>query len=363
MTDKRIHAPGILDQETGRSLFVAARGCSLAAGDALIVDLAETEDIDSHGAAWLADIAQHARSKGAELRLEGQRGEVAEFLDMVAQGLVAEPEASRARTVPFFERVGGTALAVLDEARDGVNLIVDAVYWIALAPLEGRRFRWGLFVDEAYEMGVRAVKVNSLMCFLLGVTIAMLSAAQMQPLGLGIYVANIITVGFSRELAVLMTAVVVSARTGAAIAAELSTMKVQDEINALRGMGLNVPQFLVAPKVGALLVVLPCLTILGLLAGIAGGMLWGITVQGYEADLWLQQTLDAAAFRDLFQGLVKCFFFAIVIVLVGCHNGLRVEGGSRGVGLMTTRAVVMDIFFIIVIDMMCALVFYYLLDW
>jgi len=190
-----------------------------------------------------------------------------------------------------------------------------------------------------------------------------LSVSQPVIPGLGIYVADLIMIGFSRELAVLMTAVVVSARTGAAIAAELSTMKVQDELNALRGMGLNVPQFLVAPKLGALIVVLPCLTILGLIAGILGGMLWGITVQGYQMDLWVQHTLDAAAFRDLFQGLIKSFFFAIVIVLVGCHNGFRVEGGSRGVGLMTTRAVVMDIFFIIVIDMLCATVFYYVLGW
>ena len=110
-----------------------------------------------------------------------------------------------------------------------------------------------------------------------------------------------------------------------------------------------------------MLVVMPCLVALGMISGILGGSLWGILVLDIRPDNWFTETLHACSFSDLFQGMLKAFTFAVMIVLVGCHNGLRVKGGSRGVGLMTTRAVVMDIFFIIVIDIIFAAVFYYVL--
>jgi len=122
-----------------------------------------------------------------------------------------------------------------------------------------------------------------------------------------------------------------------------------------------VVQFLVVPKVLALLVVMPCLVVLGTLSGILGGSLWGILVLDIRPDIWFNQTLNAATLADIVQGMLKTVCFAITIVLVGCHNGLRVSGGSRGVGLMTTRAVVMDTFFIIVIDIIFAMIFYYIL--
>ncbi|MFO7973355.1 MAG: ABC transporter permease, partial [Candidatus Hydrogenedentota bacterium] len=230
-----------------------------------------------------------------------------------------------------------------------------------IGPLEGRKLRWGLFTEELHEMGVRAIWINSIMNVLLGLIIAMLSAAQLRSVGLDIYVADLTVIAFARELAAIMTAVVVSARTGAAIAAELATMKVQEEIDALQGMGLKVPQFLVAPKVLALLIAMPCLTVIAMYMGVLGGSFWGIGVLGYSADVWVHQTINALTYQDVIQGLLKSLFFATAIVIIGCHNGLRVTGGSRGVGLMTTRAVVMDIFVIIVIDMAFALVFYYVL--
>jgi phospholipid/cholesterol/gamma-HCH transport system permease protein len=187
-------------------------------------------------------------------------------------------------------------------------------------------------------------------------------AKQAEAYGIQIFVADIIVIGFARELAAIMTATVVSARTGAAIAAEIATMKVQEEIDALRGMGLNVTQFLVSPKLLAMLVVLPCLVALGVISGILGGAVWGIFVLDFQPGVWFRQSYNAANLSDFVQGGSKTLIFAIMIVLVGCHNGFRVTGGSRGVGLMTTRAVVMDIFFMIVIDIHFAAFFYYVLE-
>ena len=361
MTDTRLPCPGRLDGETGRTLHEKAEALAVRPGDRLVLEMSGTDSMDARGGAWVVAVADAVRARHGEFAYEGQRGEVADFMNLIGPGLVGAPSTAKSET-GFFERVGETGLDWLGEFNEFVVLTVDTVYWTFIAPFEGKGFRWGLWADEVYEMGVRGVRINCLMNFLLGMIIAMLSAAQLEQFGAGILVADLVVIAFARELAAVMTATVVAARTGAAIAAELATMKVQEEIDALRGMGLNVAQFLVAPKVLALLLVMPCLAGLGMIAGLLGSAVWGVLVMGHPARLWYNETMAAAEMSDVFQGFLKTLVFAVMIVLIGCHNGLRVRGGSRGVGLMTTRAVVMDIFFIIVIDMVLASVFYYMLD-
>lgn len=361
MSALRLDAPKRLDQETGRELYERLRRERPGKDGAIELDLSNTTSMDSRGGAWVIQLANYARRRGAELTWTGARGEVADFVDLIAPGIKA-PLRTKPRPMGWFEYIGHNAIGALREAKQIGALVVDAVYWTVLAPFQGRGFRLDLLMDELHEMGVRAVPINFVMNFLLGLTIAMMASALLQPYGLGILVANMMILAFSRELSAIMTAVVVSARTGAAITAEISNMKVQEEVDALRGMGLNVTQFLVAPKLLALLIVQPCLTALGIVAGVLGGAVWGLMVLGFRPSIWFQQTLAWAAVDDILQGLIKGVVFAIIIVLVGCHNGLRVKGGSRGVGLMTTRSVVMDIFAIIVVDMVFALLVYYVLD-
>ncbi|MBI5093354.1 MAG: ABC transporter permease [Candidatus Hydrogenedentes bacterium] len=360
MTETRIACPDKLNQDTGRSLLDEVRSGTIAQGGVVVLDLSPTESVDSRGGAWLVEIADYVHSQKSEFRVEGQQGLVAEFIDLIQPGLAERPERAQVK-MGFFEGVGDEALGFIGELRQARRLLVEAIYWTLLGPFQGRGFRWANWTDEVYEMGVKAIRITFMMNFLLGLIISMLSAAQIEPFGLGIYVADLLVIAFARELAAVMTAVVVSARTGAAIAAELATMQVQEEIDALRSMGLNVSQFLVAPKILALVVCMPCLTALGMIAGILGGSIWGIFVLDITPDVWFHETLQSAHVKDVVQGLLKAVFFAVTIVLVGCHNGFRVRGGSRGVGLMTTRAVVADIFCIIVIDMIFALVFYYLM--
>lgn len=361
MSVTRLEGPATLDEQTGREILDHVQGQHVAQGATVVLDLSRTDTVKPRGAAWLVAVAHHVAGKHGEFRCEGQKGSVADFVNLIEPGFVHVPRKKKV-DVNFFEEVGDYAYKWSGELREFFALLVDTIYWTLVGPLVDRKaFRWGLWIDELYEMGVRAVRINCLMNFLLGLIIAMLSAAQIMKFGLGIYVADALMIGFARELAAIMTAIVVSARTGAAIAAELATMKVQEEIDALRGMGLNVTQFLVAPKMLALVVVMPCLVALGMTAGLLGGAVWGIFVIDIRPDVWFTETVNAATYQDVFQGMLKALCFAVMIVLVGCHNGLRVTGGSRGVGLMTTRAVVMDIFFIIVIDIIFAAVFYYLL--
>ena len=360
MSETTITCPPTLDKTTGKLLLSDLIKKNISKGDTVILDFAETNKMDSFGGAWLVKIADHLRAHDAHLHWTGQAGDVSHLLKIIAPGILT-PIPSPSRHVGIIEEFGGKAVGYMGELRQFFELCIDALYWTLIAPLEGKGFRWKLFVDECHEMGVRAVRINCLMSFLLGLIVAMLFAVEAETWGIQIWVADLVMTGFARELGCIMTAVIVSARTGAAIAAEIATMKVQEEIDALRGMGLNVTQFLVAPKVLALLLMMPCLVLLAILSGIAGGALWGIFALGFPPSVWFQETVNAVVFEELFQGFFKCLFFAVAIVLIGCHNGLRVEGGSRGVGLMTTRAVVMDIFVIIVLDILFALMFFYVL--
>jgi len=361
MNTQRITCPPELNENTGHDLTEQIRQKGIQQNTTIILDFSNTTTVDSRGGAWLVVIAGILAGHQSEMHCEGQKGLVAEFIEMIAPGLVPAPKRIRVEE-GVFEEIGGKAYDFWAEFKEFFTLVVDTIYWLLIAPFEGRGFRWELWIDEMYEMGVRAIRITCLMNFLLGLIIAMLSAAQVAQFGLGIYVANLMIIAFTRELGAIMTAVVVTARTGAAITAELATMKVQEEIDALRGMGLNVVQFLVVPKVLALLIVMPCLVVLGTISGILGGSLWGILVLDIRPDVWFNQTLNAGTLADIVQGMLKTLCFAITIVLIGCHNGLRVSGGSRGVGLMTTRAVVMDTFFIILIDIVFAMIFYYILD-
>ena len=360
MSETRLNAPEQLNSEAGEQLYEEARRAWGKGVKTLMLDLGQTRGMDSPGGAWLLKIAGYVRNKGGEFEWEGQCEEITDFMDMLAPALRMTPKPPP-KEPGLLDSFTDTVISVAKEFGEFVTMCIDAIYWTMIAPFEGKGFRFDAFLDEAYEMGVRAVRIVCLMNFLMGLIIAMLSAKQVEAFGMQIYVANLIMIGFARELAAVTTAVVVSARTGAAIAAELATMKVQEEIDALRGMGINVVQYLVTPKVLALVVVLPCLVTLGLISGIAGGALWGIVVLGFRPSIWYQQTLGAAFMEDIIQGMLKTIFFAIAIALIGCHNGLRVKGGSRGVGLMTTRAVVMDIFTLISIDIVFAAIFYYLL--
>jgi phospholipid/cholesterol/gamma-HCH transport system permease protein len=352
--------PELLDQHAGGDLLKAIQKARPEKGSTVTIDLSTTAEIDSPGGARLVEITDYLHRRGAELELSRAQGHAADFLEVLRPALTPLSH-TKHHDLGILENIGEKALRYAGEIREFFALAVDALYWTIIAPLEGHGFRWNFFIGEIHEMGVRAVRIVCLMNFLLGLIIAMLSSAQVSSFGLSIYVADLIMIGFARELAAIMTATVVSARSGAAIAAELATMQVQEEIDALRGMGLNVAQFLIAPRMMALVVVLPCLVALGLLSGLLGGAMWGIFVLGFRPSVWISQTLGAAAFSDLFQGFSKTLVFAVFIALIGCHNGLRVKGGSRGVGLMTTRAVVMDIFMMISIDIVFAAIFYYVM--
>lgn len=239
-----------------------------------------------------------------------------------------------------------------------LKLGYETFLWIFLAPLSGKKIRWGSTFVQMVYIGVNAIPIVATICFFVGIILAMQAAYQLERFGASIYVADLVAVSMTREMGPMLTAIIVAGRSGSALAAEIGTMKVSEEIDALQTMALNPIGFLVVPRVLGMMIVVPCLTLIADFVGILGGFLFGITDLNLSILQYLRETAEALVFKDLITGLIKSFFFAILIALIGCYQGFGVKGGAEGVGKSTTNSVVISIFMIIVADLIFTALFY-----
>ena len=213
-------------------------------------------------------------------------------------------------------------------------------------------------VHEAMAVGVGAIPIVSLITFFIGVIIALQGAYELQRIGAMQLVASLVAISITRELGPLVTAIVVIGRSGSAFAAEIGTMRVTEEIDALETMALDPVAFLVVPKFLAMAVMMPCLTIWSDLMGVLGGCLFGVIGGGYTFTGYMIATREALLMRDVTTGFIKSIVFGMVITSVGCYEGFSTGAGAEEVGRTTTSAVVMSILLVIVIDLVFTTLFY-----
>jgi len=261
--------------------------------------------------------------------------------------------------MPFVESVGEATIDGLAYVGGLARLTVDAAGAIFTDPGRVRKLRWHRAVHQARSVGVEALPIVSLISFFVGLILALQGAYELRKLGALQLVASAVAISMIRELGPLMTAIVVIGRSGSAFAAEIGTMKVNEEIDALETMAMEPVRYLVAPKFVAMLVMVPCLTTWADLMGVVGGGLFGVTNAGFTWGTYFQATLDALDVRDLMTGLVKSVMFAIVITAVGCQEGFSTGLGSEEVGRSTTSAVVKSIFLVILVDLVFTAIFYF----
>jgi len=234
-----------------------------------------------------------------------------------------------------------------------------AAYYTVVAPFRGRPLRLDRAVHQAMAVGVEALPILSLITFFIGVILALQGAYELRKFGALHYVASAVAISMTRELGPLMTAIVVIGRSGSAFAAEIGTMKVTEEIDALETMALNPIQFLVTPKFLAMVFMMPCLTIWADFMGILGGSLFGVTSAGFTFPGYINATLDALYLRDIVSGLIKSVMFGMTITAVGCYEGFSTGAGAEQVGRSTTSAVVVSIFLVIAVDLLFTALFYF----
>ncbi|MGD8439000.1 MAG: ABC transporter permease [Holophagae bacterium] len=262
--------------------------------------------------------------------------------------------------IGLLGRLGRWALEQLGAALNVSVLMVETFSWVVVAPLTGRGFRTRSSVEHFVEYGARSLPIVGMICFLIGVIIALQASYTLDRFGANRYIADLVAVSALRELAPLMTAILIAGRCGSAITAEIGTMKVNEEIDALEVMGVSPLKYLVAPKFTAMVLAVPAVTALAMGIMICGGWLSAVLVVGVESEVYISQTVGAIVEKDLLTGLVKSLFFGIAICWVGVYRGFQVEGGAEGVGRRTTSSVVTSIFLIIFVDLIFTVLFYYL---
>jgi phospholipid/cholesterol/gamma-HCH transport system permease protein len=326
-----------------RALLVApARGVRF--------DLTGLRSLDGVGATLLLGLRDDLRSRKIEAEIVGADGRVHDLLDLYAtrpQGVVSRVAP---RTPGVFEQVGRSTADLWVVARQILDFTGNTVYAFGQAALDPRSIPWRSVFRVMERTGADALPIVGLITFLVGLVTAFQGAITLHKYGADIFVADGVAIGITRELGPLMVAVVAAGRSGAAFAAELGTMRVSEEVDALRTIGLDPYRYLVIPRVLALAAMLPLLTLLGDASAILGGFVVGVGSLDVPFTAWARQTHNALDIWHVCSGLLKSLAFGTAIALVACQWGLATRGGAEGVGRSTTSAVVSSLFFLVVID-------------
>lgn len=260
------------------------------------------------------------------------------------------------------QKVGESVLDGIAYVGSLANLSARAGYFTFVAPFKGKPVRIQKGFSEAMEAGVRALPILSLITFFIGLILALQAAYELRRFGAMSFVASAVALSMTRELGPLITAIIVIGRSGSAFAAEIGTMKVTEEIDALETMAVDPVGFLVAPKFAAMIVMVPCLTVWANFMGVLGGALFGVFKADFTFERYITASLDALFLRDVVTGLIKSFMFGMTITAVGCQEGFNTGGGAEQVGRSTTKAVVVSIFLVILVDLVFTMLFFVLAD-
>jgi phospholipid/cholesterol/gamma-HCH transport system permease protein len=286
---------------------------------------------------------------------------VEEILSVLHLNALVERRISftKKRTPGILVRLGNAAIQYTNE----VKYMISFVGSVFLALLYICRHPKSLRMDDTFlymqTTGVDALPIVGLISFLLGLIMAFMSSVQLQQFGANIYVASLVSLSMTRELGPIMTAIIVAGRSGSAYAAEIGTMKISEEVDALYTMGFDPTRFLVAPKIIASVIVVPILTLFSDIFAILGGLVVGVSMLDLTVNAYITQTAKTLTTFDVFWGLLKSAAFALLIAWVGCLRGFRVKGGALSVGHATTSAVVSSIFLIIVTDAIFSVILRY----
>ncbi len=262
-------------------------------------------------------------------------------------------------TLSFFESIGRSTHLFLRELWQVISLFFQTLYWIFAGPFKRKPLSGKNFFAQTVFSGLDSLLIVLFVNLFIGMVLAMQSAYQLEQLGATIYVAALVGVSMTREIGPVLTSLVIAGRVGAAITAELATMKVTEQMEALETLSLNPVRYLVAPRFLALLIMLPCLVVLGNLVGMYGGFIIGTTQLHLTPGLYVDTTIDFLTLKDINTGLFKSAVFGVIIALIACHKGLQTEGGAEGVGRSTTQSVVTSFVLIILADAVLTLIFYF----
>jgi len=329
-------------------------------GSSTVADGTHIEALDSAGAWVLQKLLLRLRESGASVSLLGLLPKHARLMEAAAAGLLNQanqPIPARAREATVVERTGNATWDLFDQAVAMLAFVGEiAMAMIAYIRHPGR-LRWRPILHNVRTAGFDALPIVGVLSFLLGVVVAYQGAVQLRQYGANIFVADLIGLSMLREFAPLITAIILAGRSGSAYAAQIGTMAVTEEIDAMRTLGMPPLDILVIPKVIALIIVMPLLTAFADVVGVFGGMIMARAQLGVGFGEFLDRFVEAVSVTTYLTGICKAPVFAVIIAVVGCFQGFQTRGGADSVGRQTTRSVVQSIFLVIVADAMFSIAF------
>lgn len=351
---------GRLDSSTTGTIWRAATDSVAAAKiPTILLDASKIDYCDGSGIALLVHLRDRQRRAGGDFKFRGLRPEFQALVEDWEPRDLAAAGGQAAEASSLVEEIGRSIVEVWRDIHALVMFVGELASALAQAIVRPRLARWRDTLRIAEAVGVNALPIVALIGFLMGLIMAFQAAIPLGQFGAQIFVANLIGLAILRELGPLMTAIVLAGRSGSAFAAELGTMKVREEIDALKTMGLEPVRFLVVPRVLATVFMTPLLTVFADLVGLMGGAVVLLSL-GFPLITFLNQVQLAVGYGDLLGGLAKSFVFGILVAAIGCVRGLQTQTGATAVGESTTRAVVSGIILIVIADGVFSVVYYYL---
>jgi phospholipid/cholesterol/gamma-HCH transport system permease protein len=324
------------------------------------IDLGEVSYMDSAGVLTLFRLEEKIRQRGGAcvyLHLSDRIRGIMGLIDR--QELTKSTLRGDKAPIGIVGAMGDAGLKVYTDFKALMTFLGDLVAAVVHLVGHPREVRWGDVLFTMRRTGVEGFPIVGLISFLIGLIIAFMSSLQLKQFGANIYVASLVSLAIVRELGPIMTAILVAGRSASAFAAEIGTMKVNDEVDALMTMGFDPIRFLAVPKLLATIMVMPILTLYSDIFGIAGGLIVGVTGLDLTPYTYLQESRRTITLFYLLSSLLKALVFAFVIAWIGCQRGFQVRGGVEEVGAATTSAVVTSILLIVIVDSVFAVVLHY----
>lgn len=327
----------------------------------LVLDMAAAEWIDT-SIAWAIGVKQQAiEAAGGRLQIDGALPEARQLLDTVFAALpkpdAAKADAGRPSLTQMLDRVGRSIAGAGGVLAQSLALLGMFLSRLGHSVLHPRDFRLTALVHHCQAAGLGAVPIVALMAFLIGVVLAFQGSMQLRQFGAEVFVVDLISISILRELGILLTAIIVAGRTASAFTAAIGSMKMREEIDAMRTLAIDPVAALIVPRVLALILMLPILGLIANLAGLIGGALMAWVELGISPAMFQTRLIEGTDVKHVFVGLVKAPVFALVIGIIGCQAGLRVKGTAESLGSMTSSSVVAAIFAVIVIDALFSIFF------
>ena len=334
---------------------------SAPAKSELVVDGARIEALDTAGAWVLQKLLRRLRDEGTAVQVRDLRPEFSKLLEVLGQQAAGQSDAPvdpvASAPASIVEGLGRGAAAAFEQAVALLGFVGESAVALARCVAHPARFRWRPVLFNIRSAGFDALPIVGLLSFLLGIVVAYQGADQLRQYGANIFVADLVGLSMLREFAPLITAIIIAGRSGSAYAAQIGTMAVTEEIDAMRTLGIAPLDLLVLPKIIALVIALPLLTVFADVLGVFGGMIMARAQLGVGFGEFLDRMVKAVSITSYLIGICKAPVFAVIIAVVGCFQGFRTKGGADSVGRQTTRSVVQSIFLVIVADALFSVAF------